>query len=198
MADDIQTPHVRRRRRSAAVRRRERRQPRRARSALSACASRFRGDAVTLSGTAEQVERAGPVVQGLVDLARMGEPVTPDDVFAWRPKARPASCRAPDRRRQDRAPRAAPRDRPQDAGPARLSPGHQRPRHRGRHRARGHRQDLPRGRQGGGGAGPEAGQADHPRAPGGRGGRDRSASCPATCRPRSIPICVRSTTRSKT
>jgi phosphate starvation-inducible protein PhoH and related proteins len=40
----------------------------------------FRGDAVTLSGTQDQVERAGPVVQGLLDLARMGEPVTPDDV----------------------------------------------------------------------------------------------------------------------
>jgi len=41
----------------------------------------FRGEAVTLSGTSEQVERAGPVVQGLLDLARMGEPVTPDDVY---------------------------------------------------------------------------------------------------------------------
>ncbi|MBA3556431.1 MAG: PhoH family protein, partial [Gemmatimonadales bacterium] len=40
----------------------------------------FRGDAVTLSGTAEQVERAAPVVQGLLDLARMGEPITPDDI----------------------------------------------------------------------------------------------------------------------
>jgi phosphate starvation-inducible protein PhoH and related proteins len=40
----------------------------------------FRGEAVTLSGTTDQVERAGPVVQGLLDLARMGEPVTPDDV----------------------------------------------------------------------------------------------------------------------
>src|ERR671915_995795 len=40
----------------------------------------FRGEAVTLSGTPEQVERAGPVVQGLIDLARMGEPVTTDDV----------------------------------------------------------------------------------------------------------------------
>jgi phosphate starvation-inducible PhoH-like protein len=40
----------------------------------------LRGDAVTLSGSAEQVERAASVVQGLVDLARMGEPVTPDDV----------------------------------------------------------------------------------------------------------------------
>ena len=40
----------------------------------------FRGDAVTLSGPSEQVERAAPVVQGLLDLARMGEPVTPDDV----------------------------------------------------------------------------------------------------------------------
>jgi phosphate starvation-inducible PhoH-like protein len=41
----------------------------------------FRGEAVTLSGSAELVERAGPVVQGLLDLARMGEPVTPDDVY---------------------------------------------------------------------------------------------------------------------
>ncbi len=40
----------------------------------------FRGDAITVSGSAEQLERATPVVQGLVDLARMGEPVTPDDV----------------------------------------------------------------------------------------------------------------------
>jgi len=40
----------------------------------------FRGDSVTLSGTAEQIERATPVVSGLLDLARMGEPVTADDV----------------------------------------------------------------------------------------------------------------------
>ena len=40
----------------------------------------LRGEAVTLSGSPDQVERAGPVVQGLLDLARMGEPVTPDDV----------------------------------------------------------------------------------------------------------------------
>jgi len=41
----------------------------------------FRGDAVTVAGQGEQVERALPVVQGLLDLARMGEPVTPDDVY---------------------------------------------------------------------------------------------------------------------
>ncbi|MFL5496541.1 MAG: PhoH family protein [Gemmatimonadales bacterium] len=41
----------------------------------------FRGESVTLSGPADQVERATPVVNGLLDLARMGEPVTPDDVF---------------------------------------------------------------------------------------------------------------------
>jgi phosphate starvation-inducible PhoH-like protein len=40
----------------------------------------FRGEAVTVTGTPDQVERAGPVVQGLLDLARMGETVTPDDV----------------------------------------------------------------------------------------------------------------------
>jgi len=41
----------------------------------------FRGDAVTLTGPADQLERATPVVQGLLDLARMGETVTPEDVF---------------------------------------------------------------------------------------------------------------------
>jgi phosphate starvation-inducible protein PhoH and related proteins len=41
----------------------------------------FRGEAVTLTGAADQVERATPVVQGLIDLARMGEPVTPEDVY---------------------------------------------------------------------------------------------------------------------
>ena len=41
----------------------------------------FRGESVTLSGPTEQVERATSVVNGLLDLARMGEPVTPDDVF---------------------------------------------------------------------------------------------------------------------
>ena len=41
----------------------------------------FRGDSLTLSGAAEQVERAVPVVQGVVDLARMGEPVSVEDVL---------------------------------------------------------------------------------------------------------------------
>jgi phosphate starvation-inducible PhoH-like protein len=40
----------------------------------------YRGDALALTGTAETVERATPIVQGLIDLARMGEPVTADDV----------------------------------------------------------------------------------------------------------------------
>ena len=40
----------------------------------------FRGDALSLTGTTEQVERATPVVHGLIDLARMGESVTPEDV----------------------------------------------------------------------------------------------------------------------
>ena len=40
----------------------------------------FRGDAIALNGTNEQLERATPVVQGMIDLARMGETVTVDDV----------------------------------------------------------------------------------------------------------------------
>ena len=40
----------------------------------------LRGDTLTLGGSMDQVERATPVVQGMLDLARMGETVTPEDV----------------------------------------------------------------------------------------------------------------------
>src|SRR5687767_8551620 len=40
----------------------------------------LRGDTILLAGSSEQVERANPVVQGMLELARIGEPVTPDDV----------------------------------------------------------------------------------------------------------------------
>jgi phosphate starvation-inducible PhoH-like protein len=40
----------------------------------------FRGDTLTIGGTVEQLERATPVVQGMIDLARLGETVTPEDV----------------------------------------------------------------------------------------------------------------------
>ena len=54
----------------------------------------FRGDAVNLTGTAEQLERATPVVQGLLDLARMGEPVSPDDVYRLASEGPPAELAA--------------------------------------------------------------------------------------------------------
>jgi phosphate starvation-inducible protein PhoH and related proteins len=40
-----------------------------------------RGDAITMIGTSEQLARATPVVQGLIDLARTGQGVTAEDVF---------------------------------------------------------------------------------------------------------------------
>jgi phosphate starvation-inducible PhoH-like protein len=40
----------------------------------------LRGDTMVLGGSLEQVERANPVVQGMLELARMGEAVTPEDV----------------------------------------------------------------------------------------------------------------------
>ncbi len=40
----------------------------------------LRGDTLVLGGSLEQVERANPVVQGMLELARMGEAVTPEDV----------------------------------------------------------------------------------------------------------------------
>jgi phosphate starvation-inducible PhoH-like protein len=41
----------------------------------------LRGDTLTLGGTLDQIERATPVVQGLIDLARMGESIAPEDVY---------------------------------------------------------------------------------------------------------------------
>ena len=41
----------------------------------------LRGETLTLGGTLEQIERATPVVQGLIDLARMGESIAPEDVY---------------------------------------------------------------------------------------------------------------------
>ncbi len=41
----------------------------------------LRGDALTLTGTQAQVERATAVVQGLIDLVRMGDGLEPEDVF---------------------------------------------------------------------------------------------------------------------
>lgn len=41
----------------------------------------LRGDTIILGGTAEQVDRATPVIQAMIDRARAGEPVGPDDVM---------------------------------------------------------------------------------------------------------------------
>jgi len=43
----------------------------------------LRGDTLTVSGTAEQVERAAAVVQGLLHIARTGEAVSVEDVFRF-------------------------------------------------------------------------------------------------------------------
>jgi phosphate starvation-inducible PhoH-like protein len=43
----------------------------------------MRGDAVSLTGTMEQIERATPVLQGMIDSARMGEAVSVEDVHRF-------------------------------------------------------------------------------------------------------------------
>lgn len=43
----------------------------------------LRGDTLILGGTAEQVERATPAVRAMIDRARVGEPVEPDDVVRF-------------------------------------------------------------------------------------------------------------------
>lgn len=40
-----------------------------------------RGDNITVVGTLAQVERATPVLQGFIDLARAGQPIEPEDVY---------------------------------------------------------------------------------------------------------------------
>ncbi|HEV8150017.1 MAG TPA: PhoH family protein [Gemmatimonadales bacterium] len=43
----------------------------------------LRGDTLTLSGTPEQVERAAAVAQALLDIARIGETISPEDVHRF-------------------------------------------------------------------------------------------------------------------
>lgn len=43
----------------------------------------LRGDTVSVAGMPDQVERAVAVLQGLLDIARTGEAVTPEDVFRF-------------------------------------------------------------------------------------------------------------------
>jgi phosphate starvation-inducible PhoH-like protein len=50
----------------------------------------FRGDALALTGSTEQVDRATAVVQGLLDLARMGESVSTEDVYRLAAEGPPA------------------------------------------------------------------------------------------------------------
>jgi phosphate starvation-inducible protein PhoH and related proteins len=40
-----------------------------------------RGDTVTLAGTRDQLAKATPVVQAMIDMARAGEPLEPEDVY---------------------------------------------------------------------------------------------------------------------
>jgi len=91
----------------------------------------FRGDSLGLTGSTEQVDRATAVVQGLLDLARMGESVSPEDVYRLVAEGPPADGRC---RPETAASRfgASPADRAEEPGAAGLSPGH----HGGRHRRR--------------------------------------------------------------
>ena len=50
----------------------------------------FRGDSLALTGHTEQVDRATAVVQGLLDLARMGETVSTEDVYRLAAEGPPA------------------------------------------------------------------------------------------------------------
>ena len=67
-----------------------------------------------------------------------------------------------------------------------------------RHRPRRHRQDLARGRARRGAVRAQGGRPHHPVAARRSRPASGSASCPATCARRSIPICARSTTRCTT
>ena len=131
----------------------------------------LRGRQLTLSGHAEQVERAAAVAQGMVDLARMGEAVRPRTTCArlaergpGRPSRRGGEHKIvlPGLRRVIAPKTAGQRDYVQAIADTR---------HRGRHRPRGHRQDLSRRRRWRSTRSREAGQADHPGPARGRGRR---------------------------
>ena len=116
-----------------------------------------------------------------------------------RPAPEPGPDRPPARLPDEvRDPRGQEGGRAAQPQPARVPRADREARHGVRDRPRGHRQDLS-----GGGAGrerassPSRSRASSWRGPRWRRGRS-SASCPATCRRRSIPTCGRSTTRSTT
>ncbi len=50
----------------------------------------LRGDSLTITGTPDQVERAAGVAQGLVDIARIGEAVSVEDVYRFAQDGVPA------------------------------------------------------------------------------------------------------------
>ena len=52
----------------------------------------LRGDNLTVSGTVEQIERAVPVLQGLIEMARLGDPVSVDDVMRLATDGPPAEA----------------------------------------------------------------------------------------------------------
>ena len=52
-------------------------------SRLTGCKVALRGDAITLSGPAEAVERAAAIAQRMVETARQRQPLTPDDVLRF-------------------------------------------------------------------------------------------------------------------
>ncbi len=158
-----------------------------------------RGDQITVGGTAEQIEKATPVVEALIDLARVGQAISPEDVFRYATEGfQPSDLGTPGDEIKIVLPGMRRAIVPKTPGQREYLGPDRRPRHRDRHRTGRHRQDLPRGGQGGRGAGAQAGRAGSS-SPGRRSRRaSRSASSPATCRRRSIRTCARSTTRSRT
>jgi len=61
---------------------------------LSGCRVVLRGDHLLLSGSVEEVERAVPVAQHMIDLARSGEPFGQDDVERFLDSSRDGSASA--------------------------------------------------------------------------------------------------------
>lgn len=52
----------------------------------------MRGDLVTIAGELDAVERAAKVASAMIDLARMGEPLTPDDVLRIAEEGQPEAA----------------------------------------------------------------------------------------------------------
>ena len=130
-----------------------------------------RGNQITLRGEPAEVALVERLLDELVTIIRTGQGVTTETVERAIGMLRTETTERPGRRAEPEHPvQPRPDDPAQDAEPEALRRRDRQAHDRVRHRARRHRQDLPRDGQGRAGAAVQEGQPDHPDPAGRRGG----------------------------